>query len=113
MAKTKQQSVQSIKSKRQKKELSHLHFAMTMKNYMIIGAGILVIIIGYVLMSENSVDGFMPTVVAPILLILGYCVIVPIGILYNDKGVKENEVEEVKTEIKTNVSSSSSNIKTT
>ena len=73
----------------------------------------MVIIIGYVLMSENSVDGFMPTVVAPILLILGYCVIVPIGILYNDKGVKESEVEEVKTETKTNVSAASSDIKTT
>lgn len=113
MAKTKQHSVQSIKSKKHKKELSHLHFAMTMKNYMIIGAGILVIIIGYVLMSENSVDGFLPTVVAPVLLILGYCVIVPIGILYNDKGVKEEVAEEVRTtETKTTVSTASSNIKT-
>ncbi|MBV6477685.1 MAG: hypothetical protein HGGPFJEG_00427 [Ignavibacteria bacterium] len=115
MAKSKQHNVQSLKSKKQKKELSHLHFAMTAKNYMIIGAGILVIIIGYVLMSENSVDGFMPTVVAPILLILGYCVIVPVGILFNDRGVTESETEEIKTETKANiqnVSSVSSNIKT-
>lgn len=112
MAKTKQQTVQALKSKKHKKELSHLHFAMTTKNYMIIGAGILIIILGYFFMSENSVDGFLPTVVAPILLIFGYCVVVPLGILYNDKGVKETEVEEVKAEVKTNVSSASSNIKT-
>jgi len=112
MAKTKQQNIQALKSKRQKKEMSHLHFAMTSKNYMIIGAGILLIIFGYVFMSENSVDGFLPTVAAPILLILGYCVVVPIGILYNDKGVKADEKEEVKIEMKQNVTPSSSNIKT-
>jgi membrane protein CcdC involved in cytochrome C biogenesis len=85
MAKAKQKSVASIKTKRLKSEQSHLHFAMTAKNYSIIGLGILVIIIGYFLMNANSVDGFMPTVVAPILLVLGYCLIIPFGILYTDK----------------------------
>lgn len=115
MAKTKQQSVQALKTKRQKKELSHLHFAMTSKNYMIIGAGIALIILGYIFMSENSVDGFLPTVVAPILLIVGYCVVVPFGILYKDKGVNENVTEEVKVErpeVKTKATSTSSNVKT-
>ena len=115
MAKTKQQSIQSIKTKKQKRELSHLHFAMTSKNYIIIGIGIAIIIIGYFLMSANSVDGFLPTVVAPILLIFGYCVVVPFGILYTDKGVSQEAVEdikEVKSEIKSNVSAKSTNIKT-
>lgn len=115
MSKTKQQSVQALKSKRQKRELSHLHFAMTSKNYMIIGTGIALIILGYVFMSENSVSGFLPTVLAPILLIVGYCIIVPFGILYKDKGVNENVVEEVretKAEVKTKATSTSSNVKT-
>jgi len=73
-----------IKSRKTKK-VEHLHINLTNKNYMIIGAGILVIILGYFFMSENSVDGFLPTVVAPLLLVAGYCVIVPLGILYNDK----------------------------
>ncbi|MCU0373386.1 MAG: hypothetical protein MUE56_09120 [Ignavibacteria bacterium] len=64
------------------------HFSFTNRNYMIIGIGIVLIIIGYVFMSENSVDGFLPTVVAPILLVLGYIVVVPIGILYRDKNIK-------------------------
>ncbi|MBK8550989.1 MAG: hypothetical protein IPL53_08000 [Ignavibacteria bacterium] len=115
MAKSKQQTIQSLKTKKQKREMSHLHFAMTSKNYIIIGIGIAIIIIGYLLMSENSVDGFLPTVVAPILLIFGYCVVVPVGILYTDKGVNQNvveEIKEVKSEVKTNVAAKSSNIKT-
>ena len=116
MAKTKQQTLQSIKTKKSKRELSHLHFAMTSKNYIIIGIGIAVIILGYIFMSENSVDGFLPTVVAPVLLIFGYCVVVPVGILYTDKGSDQNDTEdvrEVKSEIKSNITPKSSNIKTT
>lgn len=116
MAKTKQQNLQTIKSKKQKKEQSHLHFAMTSKNYMIIGTGIAIIILGYLFMSQNSVDGFLPTIVAPILLIFGYCVVVPFGILFKSANVSENvveEIKEVKSQIKTNVSSASSNVKTT
>lgn len=112
MAKAKQQSLQALKSKKSRKEHSHLHFAMTSKNYIIIGIGIAAIILGYVFMSENSVEGFLPTTVAPILLILGYCVIVPAGILYNDKTEVEGTIQEVKAEVKSNVSSqTSSNVK--
>jgi uncharacterized ion transporter superfamily protein YfcC len=73
-----------VKSKKVKK-IEHLHINLTNKNYMIIGLGILIIIIGYFFMSANSVDGFLPTIVAPILLITGYGVIVPFGILYTDR----------------------------
>ena len=51
-------------------------------NYLIIGIGILFNIIGYIFLSQKSVDGFMPTVLAPIILVIGYCVIIPIGILF-------------------------------
>ena len=44
-------------------------------------------------MAENSVDGFLPTVVAPILLVLGYIVVVPIGILYRDKSIQTPNTE--------------------
>ncbi|MFZ1320567.1 MAG: hypothetical protein WAT71_03340 [Ignavibacteria bacterium] len=115
MAKSKQQNLQTIRSKKQKKELSHLHFAMTSKNYTIITAGIVIIILGYLLMNENSVSGFLPTVIAPVLLVFGYCVVIPFGILY--KGKEINETEEVvkdnlKTESESNVTTASSNVKT-
>ncbi|MCX7877824.1 MAG: hypothetical protein N2510_04185 [Ignavibacteria bacterium] len=70
-------------------------FPLERENFIVIGIGILIIIIGYVFMSENSVDGFLPTVVAPILLTLGYCVIIPYGILKNFSKPKPDISEEV------------------
>lgn len=70
-----------------KKELS---LPLEKTNFLIIGAGIVVLIIGYILMSANSVDGFLPTVVSPILLVLGYCVIIPYGILKKPKKTESN-----------------------
>ena len=67
---------------KQKKEIT---FPLEKENFVIIGAGIVVIILGYILMSQNSVDGFLPTVIAPIVLLLGYCVIIPYGILKRSK----------------------------
>ena len=82
MAKAKGSNLSKLKAKKQSQE--HLHVSFSTKNYSIIAFGILVIIIGYILMSEQSVDGFMPTVVAPIFLVIGYCIIIPIGIIYKN-----------------------------
>ena len=95
-----------VKSKKAK-AAEILHLSLTNKNYMIIGLGILLIIIGYVFMAENSVDGFLPTVVAPILLVLGYIVVVPFGILFKDK-TAETEVNEIHE----TVSAGTKNVKT-
>ncbi len=57
----------------------------TRKNYMILGLGLFIIILGYIALSQSPWDGTMPLVVAPILLVLGYCVIIPFGILYRGK----------------------------
>ncbi len=95
-----------VKSKKAK-AAEILHLSLTNKNYMIIGLGILLIIIGYVFMAENSVDGFLPTVVAPILLVLGYIVVVPFGILFKDKNA-ETQVDEIHE----TVSAGTKNVKT-
>jgi len=55
------------------------------QNFVIIGIGLLVIIAGYAAMLEGSIEGFLPLVVSPILLVLGYCVIIPVGILYRKR----------------------------
>jgi hypothetical protein len=108
MAKTKTQ----IKGKQN--FANHFKMALTTKNYMIIGIGILSIIIGYIFMSENSVNGFLPTVIAPILLVLGYCVIVPFGILYKDKlAVEENDNDEKKVKVSKGNIKTSGNVKAT
>ena len=54
-------------------------------NYMIIIAGVVTVIIGYlVMMAGGTVDPLSITI-APIILVIGYCVIIPIGIIYKKK----------------------------
>jgi hypothetical protein len=60
----------------------------TKRNYQILGIGLLFIVLGYIALSQQPWDGTMPLVVAPILLVLGYCVIIPVGILYREKPPK-------------------------
>ena len=70
------------------------------KNYQILGIGLLTIILGYVALSQQPWDGTMPLVVAPILLVLGYCVIIPFGILYRAKKEVPTVVEERPDQVK-------------
>ncbi|KAA0211826.1 MAG: DUF3098 domain-containing protein [Ignavibacteriaceae bacterium] len=110
MAKLKTSKVAALKSKRGKGET--LHIAFSKKNYTIIGIGLLLIIFGYVLMTENSVDGFMPTVVAPIMLFFGYCVFIPLGILFKDKSGEDFGADVVK-DAKKDSGKTTANINTT
>ena len=57
----------------------------TKLNYQILCAGLLCIILGYVALAQDPWNGSMPLIVAPILLVLGYCVVIPIGILFRKK----------------------------
>ena len=71
--------------KQAKKSKPNTILPLERENFIIMGVGLLVIVLGYLALSENKVEGFMPLVVAPILLILGYCVIIPVGIMYRKK----------------------------
>ncbi len=83
-----------VKKKITKK--AELIFPLEKSNYIIIGIGILVIIAGYIALSVPTVEGFFPLVLAPILLVLGYCVIIPFGILYSKKSKKPQLINEQK-----------------
>jgi len=61
------------------------------ENYLILGAGILVIVAGYLAMLEGGVEGFLPLVLSPILLVTGYCVVIPVGIMYRKSAPKAVE----------------------
>ncbi|HEY6172707.1 MAG TPA: hypothetical protein VIX80_10655 [Candidatus Kapabacteria bacterium] len=61
------------------------------KNIMIILGGILFITLGYFLMSSDEVMGSMALNVSPIILLLGYLVVIPFGIMYGSKGAKRAE----------------------
>jgi hypothetical protein len=61
----------------------------TKTNFQILACGILCIVIGYIALGQDPWDGTMPLVVAPILLVLGYCVLIPIGILFRKRAKTE------------------------
>lgn len=54
-------------------------------NYLIILIGIAVIIVGYLVMQAGDDISPLSVTVAPVILIIGYCVIVPFGIFYSGK----------------------------
>lgn len=60
-------------------------FPLGPTNYKILFAGIAVIILGYILLGTGSWDGFLALTLAPVVLVIGYCVIIPIGIIYRKK----------------------------
>jgi len=54
------------------------------RNYIILGVGVLLIILGFVFLAGGDIT------ISPILLVLGYCIIIPLGILLpkgKDEGV--------------------------
>jgi uncharacterized membrane protein len=61
------------------------------KNIMIILGGILFITLGYFLMSSDEVMGSMALNISPIILLLGYLVVIPFGIMYGSKNAKRAE----------------------
>ena len=65
-----------------KRKAPSMALPFTKRNYQILGFGLLVIVLGYVALGQSPWDGTMPLVVAPLLLVLGYCVLIPIGILF-------------------------------
>ena len=76
--------VQTRKEQKRRNQPESLPF--TKMNYQILAAGIVVIILGYIALAQGPWDGTLPLVVAPVLLVLGYCVIIPFGILYRKRG---------------------------
>ncbi len=63
-------------------------------NAMMFAAAIGVIVIGYICLSRPPVDGFLSLTLAPILLVLGYCVLIPIALLMGGPSGKEASTEE-------------------
>ena len=51
------------------------------KNYVLFGVGVFVIIVGYLIMYSGEVDSFQSLVISPLLLLVGYLVIIPMAIL--------------------------------
>jgi hypothetical protein len=69
-----------------KEEKTGLPFGPT--NYLLMAAALVLIIIGYFSLSAGSIT------LAPILLVLGYCVLFPLGIIWGGRRKKVEETGE-------------------
>lgn len=79
-------------SSQSKKEKVTWNFPFTKRNFIIAGIGLVVIIIGYILMAtgisnQPALESGTPwnnpfaVTIAPILLLIGYCIIIPYAII--------------------------------
>ncbi len=59
-------------------------------NYYLFFLGIVFLIAGYICLSRGPWNSFWSLTLAPILLVIGYCVIIPLAILFHIKNSDKN-----------------------
>ena len=60
-------------------------WAFSNKNYFLFIAGIICIILGYIIMALGKTYSFQSLTLAPVILTLGYLVLIPCALLYKEK----------------------------
>ena len=59
-------------------------------NYILFGAGLLIIIIGYIVMATGDTYSRQSLTVAPIMLFIGYIILIPASLIYKKDRSKSN-----------------------
>ena len=79
----------SLKRKTPTDKVKNVHlfesWAFSKTNYVIGVLGLLTIISAYVIMDSGTVNSFQSLTLAPIMLFIGYLIIIPIALIYRDK----------------------------
>ena len=60
-------------------------------NYILFAIGLTLIILGYILMGKGEVYSFQSLTLAPIMLFVGYIIVIPASLIYRDKNSLEAE----------------------
>ncbi|HIC83582.1 MAG TPA: DUF3098 domain-containing protein [Candidatus Marinimicrobia bacterium] len=68
----------------QNKEKVNFQWPYKRKNYVLFAIGVFVIIVGYLIMYLGKVDSFQSLILSPILLLIGYLIIIPYALLYRN-----------------------------
>ena len=55
------------------------------KNLILIGIGVLLLVIGFLCLATGPADNPVSLTVAPLILVIAYMVVIPLGILFTDK----------------------------
>ena len=61
-------------------------WTFTYINYLLFLIGVVTIIAGYIIMYLGETESFQSVKLSPVILVIGYCVIIPISILYKSRG---------------------------
>lgn len=71
------------------KEVKHVNliegWTFTKKNYIIFALGTLLIALGYIVMATGETTSTQSLTIAPIMLFIGYVVVIPTALIYRDK----------------------------
>jgi hypothetical protein len=74
-----------------KKIVSPFNIYWKKRNFIFLFTGLIVIISGFVLLSLGSWDSFPSLFISPVVLLIGYLIILPASILFTDKNEVENK----------------------
>ena len=64
------------------------------KNYLLFGVGLATIIAAYIVMATGEVNSFQSLTLAPIMLFVGYLVIIPLALVFKDNDRKSPSAPE-------------------
>ncbi|MBN1478857.1 DUF3098 domain-containing protein [candidate division KSB1 bacterium] len=68
--------------------------ALGRTNFIIFAIAVVVFIVGYIFLSIGPADSFESLTIAPIVLVIGYVVLVPLAILWRKKAPASTERSE-------------------
>ena len=75
---------------KQKKKVIPAELPFGKQNMQLLGIGLAFLVVGYVLMAQPPVDSFWSLTLSPIVLMIGYLVVIPYAIMYRPKKKSEN-----------------------
>ena len=82
------------RSQARRREPARSPLPYSRRNWTFLGAGVGTILIGYLCLSQPPVDGFLSLTLAPVLLVIGYCVLIPLGLLLGESNKPTDEASD-------------------
>ncbi len=75
-----------MKGSNNKDNIKSKDWSFTYVNYILFFIGVFTIIAGYLIMYLGETESIQSVKIAPFVLFIGYCVLIPISILYKSRG---------------------------
>ena len=79
-----------IQNKNKKDNNFFNSWSYSKENYILFIIGIVLIILGYITMSQGEVNSFQSLTLAPLMLFFGYIIFIPLSLIYRSN-IKKNK----------------------